>query len=228
MPGLSARFRHSSHVNPPPSQDPVPSLGAEGEHVLAGRAGGPRSPTLTFALFLFPPAEATGRRVLQPPGSRKAQTARRGRAQAAGARGAGAGPAPPAARLRAAAPVPPGRRAPAPAAARRLLPAGAGAVPRRPVHRQAGRLRRGGGGGRQPSRSAPGGRHEQVSRGPASRRASAAAPAPAAPGLRWHLSLQLIPAALGQRQQYCSRSRPAPAPSKKARRPPAQPLPGSR
>lgn len=108
---------------------------------------------LTFALFLSPPAEATGRRVLQPPGSRKAQTARRGRAQVAGARGAGSVQASAAEGLRAPGPAPCGSHSSPPTAAHRLVPAGAGPLPRLPVHRQVGCLHRGGGGGLRSSRS---------------------------------------------------------------------------
>lgn len=137
---------------------------------------GQARPFLPADLALLSTAtEATGGGVLQPPGGRAAPTARRGRAPAAGARGAGPGPPSAPAGLRALGPC-----APAAAPAHRLLPAGAGALPRRPVHRQARGLHRGGRRrGRRPSRSGCNSRAR-----PSPRRGA---------GLQWRLPLQPTP-----------------------------------
>lgn len=183
--------------------------GSEGD--ASFRAPGSPLLTLTFALLCVRPAEATGRRLLQPPGSREAQTARGGRAQAAGAGGAGPAQTSAAPGLRAPGPAAPGRRSSSPASADRLLPPGPGPVPRPPVHRQARCVPGGGGGGLQSGRSGRALPHQQAPR-------ATATPLPAAPGLRRPLALQLPAAPLG-------RSRPAPSsPSKAARFPPPPPL----
>ena len=182
----------------PPS--PVPTRSGVGDSSPRGRrCPGPSAvvlgdpgqarplPPADLAL-LSPATEATGGGVLQPPGGRAAPTARRGRAPAAGARGAGPGPPSAPAGLRALGP-----RAPAAAPAHRLLPAGAGALPRRPVHCQARGLHRGGGGGggRRPGRS-----------GRALQRQALPRPAP---GLRWHLLSSPPP---GRCRRYCARPLP--------------------